>query len=88
MPLCRLVTLGLFCVSILIPSMSTPEPNFSAYVDQTAALMGLSLSPESRTAVIRNITLLHSVAQPVMTVTLSPADDPSPVFSPDCPSHD
>lgn len=69
-------------------SMPSPEPDFSAYVDQTAALMGLSLPPESRVAVIRNVTMIYGVAQPVIAFELSPADDLSPVFSPDFPSHD
>ncbi len=66
-------------------TQSTPF-NIDDYVDCSAALMGLSLSPESRAAVIRNVATLAAIAQPVLEFELTPVDEIAPVFIPTSPN--
>ena len=66
----------------LIPS------NVDDYVDNSAQLMGLSLSPDSRAAVIRNAATLAAIAQPVLEFELTPVDEIAPVFTPTATLND
>jgi hypothetical protein len=54
----------------------------AAYVDHAAPLMGLSLTPEQREGVIRNLAVTFTVAQLVMDFPLPDDVDAAPVFHP------
>jgi hypothetical protein len=54
----------------------------AAYVDQAAPLLGLSLTPEQREGVVRNLAVTFTVAQLVMDFPLPDDVDAAPVFHP------
>jgi hypothetical protein len=49
---------------------SSPPFDAATYVDQTAALVGLTLPPPLRAGVIANFEHLYAIAQPVVEFTL------------------
>jgi hypothetical protein len=75
-----------------MPQSPSPEPNsapsspppidISVYVDQTAALMGLHLTPESRQGVIDNLERIRIIAQQVNDFPLPVALEAAPEFKP------
>lgn len=54
----------------------------AAYVDHAAPLMGLTLTPEQREGVIRNLLTTFAVARLVMEFPLGDDVDAAPVFEP------
>lgn len=52
----------------------------AAYVDHAAPLMGLTLTPEQREGVIRNLLTTFAVARLVMEFPLGDDVDAAPVF--------
>jgi hypothetical protein len=60
----------------------TDLASVAAYVDQAAPLMGLTLTPEQRDGVIRNLAVTLTVAQLVMEFPLPDDVDAAPVFHP------
>lgn len=52
------------------------------YVDQTAALLGLTVSPEMRPSVIENFERVIAIAQPVLDFELPDNLEPAPTFEP------
>ncbi len=63
--------------------MSSTE--LEAYVDATAALLGLPLAPEHRPGVLRYFGLVSEMAALVNGLPLTPADEPAPAFVPISP---
>ncbi len=63
--------------------MSSTE--LEAYVDATAALLGLPLAPEHRPGVLRYFGLVGEMAALVNGLPLTPADEPAPAFVPISP---
>ena len=59
--------------------------NHEAYVDATAALLGLPLAPEHRPGVLGFFALAASMAAVVDSVELSPHDDSPMRFEPVSP---
>lgn len=53
-----------------------------AHVDATAAVLGLRIPAESRPAVLRYFALAAAMAEPVMAMPLTPADESGSVFIP------
>jgi Protein of unknown function (DUF4089) len=53
-----------------------------AYVDATAAALGLALAPEHREGVLRYMNMVMAFAPTVMEVPLKPADESGNVFQP------
>lgn len=68
------------------PSSAPHLPDLDRYIDTSAAMLGLTLTPESHTAVLRNLTSIHGIAQAVLSMDLPPSQELAPTFSPDC--HD
>jgi len=60
----------------------TDPAAIAAYVDQAAPLLGLSLTPEQREGVVRNLAVTFAVAQLVMEFPLPDDVDSAPVFHP------
>jgi hypothetical protein len=58
-----------------------------AYVDHTAAAIGLTLAPEHREGVLRYMGMVMAFAPTVMEVVLSPADESGNVFHPVSPKE-
>ncbi|MBI1734821.1 MAG: DUF4089 domain-containing protein [Candidatus Rokubacteria bacterium] len=54
----------------------------AAYVDHAAPLVGLTLTPEQREGVIRNLAGTFAVARLVMEFPLPDEVDAAPVFEP------
>jgi hypothetical protein len=54
----------------------------ASYVDHAAPLMGLSLTPEQRDGVTKNLLVTVAVAQLVLEFTLPEDVDAAPVFHP------
>jgi len=54
----------------------------AAYVDHLAPLLGLTLTPEQREGVIRNLAVTFAVAPLVMDFPLPDDVDAGPVFQP------
>ena len=52
------------------------------YVDQTAALLGLKISPEIRPSVVENFERIMAIAQPVLDFELPDNLEPAPTFDP------
>lgn len=69
-------------------AMPSPNPQASsgfdveAYVDQTASLLGLTISPEIRPSVIENFERVIAIAQPVLDFELPDGLEPAPTFEP------
>lgn len=64
-------------------SQNSPQiDDYSAYVDQTAELLGLNLRDEYRDNVIENFNQLSAIAQQVMEFPLPPHTEIAPVFKP------
>lgn len=61
---------------------SPPPPDYTAYVEQTAELLGLNLRDEYREGVIENFAQISAIAQPVMEFPLPPDTEIAPVFKP------
>lgn len=63
---------------------TTPQPSFDAatYVDQTAALLGLTIPLEIRDSVIENFELVRAIAEPVLEFDLPDTIEPAPTFEP------
>lgn len=53
-----------------------------AHVDATAAVLGLKIPAESRPAVMRYFALAAGMAEPVMSMPLTTADESGSVFVP------
>jgi len=51
-----------------------------AYVDHAASLVGLTLTPEQRDGVVRNLATTFAVAQLVLDFPLPDDVDAAPVF--------
>lgn len=62
--------------------MSAAQDIIEAQVAAGAAALGLTLSDESRTAVIANLASLRAMAETLETITLEPGADPLPIFRP------
>jgi hypothetical protein len=60
----------------------TDLASIAAYVDAAAPMVGLSLTPEQRDGVIRNLAVTFTVAQLVMDFPLADDVDAGPVFQP------
>jgi hypothetical protein len=56
--------------------------HIAAYVDQAAALLGLTLAPEHRPGVVASLTLLGEIAGPLLDFPLPETLDAAPVFEP------
>jgi hypothetical protein len=56
--------------------------NHEAYVDATAALLGLPIAPEYRAGVLRYFGIAADLAALVMAMPLGPEDEPAEVFVP------
>lgn len=52
----------------------------ASYVDHAAPLMGLTLTPQQREGVIRNLAMTFAVAQLVMEFPLTDDVETAPVF--------
>ncbi len=67
-------------------STSTTTPvDLQAYMDSTAAMLGLPLAPEHRPGVLRYLQLVATLAPRVNDFalrTLTPADEPANHFTP------
>ncbi len=63
--------------------MPDPDPAaYEAYVDATAATIGLPIDPAHRPGVLRYFALAASMAEQVMSVPLGIADEPAEHFVP------
>ncbi|MDX2097977.1 MAG: DUF4089 domain-containing protein [Leptolyngbyaceae cyanobacterium bins.59] len=62
--------------------MTNPSPEVTAYVDQAAILMDLSLHPEHRPGVITNFERIQTIAALVNDFPLPDDLEPAPVFEP------
>ena len=62
--------------------MTNDFATIASYVDHAAPLMGLTLTPEQRDGVIRNLATTFAVAQLVMEFPLPDDVDAAPVFHP------
>ncbi len=56
--------------------------NTEAYVDQTAALLGLTIPPELRSSVVENFDRIVAIAQPVLDFELPENLEPAATFEP------
>jgi hypothetical protein len=59
--------------------------SLEAYVDATAAALGLPIAPEHRPGVVRYMALVAGLAPRVMDFPLGPADEAANVFVPVVP---
>jgi hypothetical protein len=59
---------------------STPPVHLQRYVDETAATIGLSITPEDMPAVVGVFSNLARVAGPLMEFPLPADSEPSPIF--------
>jgi len=59
-----------------------PKDDQTAYVEQTARLLGLNLPDQYRDSVIENFRDLNAIAQQVMEFPLPPHTEIAPVFKP------
>ena len=59
--------------------------DFDAYIEHQAALLGLAIAPEYQPGVKRFVQLAAGMAELVMTMPLTPADEPGFVFTPVSP---
>ena len=64
--------------------MNPPSPH-EAYVDATAALLGLPLSAAHRPGVLQYFALAAGLAELVSALPLGPSDEPAPAFVPVSP---
>jgi hypothetical protein len=62
-------------------------PNIEAHVDAQCALLGLALTAEQRSGVVRYLQLVASLAPKVMDFALTPADESGNTFTPVAPSE-
>jgi hypothetical protein len=62
--------------------MAASPDLLAAYLDQTAAVLGLNLAPEDRAVVLLLLANLARVAEPLMAFELPDDLDPAPVFTP------
>lgn len=69
-------------VSPLPSAESSGSVNVEAYVDQTAALLGLRIPPEIRASVIENFEQIVAIAQPVLDFEMPDSLEPAPTFEP------
>ena len=60
----------------------------AAYVDAAAVALGLHLTVAQRPGVLRYFALAAGMAEQVMAVPLTPADESGSVFVPVCPAQD
>lgn len=65
---------------------STPKEfsdfDIETYVDQTTALLGLTVPPEIRPSVVKNFERVMAIAQPVLDFELPDTLEPAPIFEP------
>jgi hypothetical protein len=54
--------------------------DWPAYIEQTSALLRLTLNHESRIAVARNLQLIAAMNELVNDAALTDADEPAPSF--------
>ncbi|MEB3268215.1 MAG: DUF4089 domain-containing protein [Leptolyngbya sp.] len=64
------------------PSPPSPGWDCATYVEQTAALLGLTLPDSIKAGVVVNFERLVAIAQPVVNFDLTATDEPAPVFHP------
>ena len=62
--------------------MSLSDEQLGTQADIGAAALGLTLTPQSRAAVIANLRILTDQAEIFADVPLAPGDDPLPIFRP------
>jgi hypothetical protein len=58
------------------------QSSIASYVDQAAALLGLTLAEAQRTGVIASMVVLAGVAAPLLEFPLAPDTEPAPVYEP------
>ncbi|MEO1095299.1 MAG: DUF4089 domain-containing protein [Cyanobacteria bacterium J06638_28] len=56
--------------------------NSQAYVEQTAALLGLEIPPEIRSSVVEHFDRIVAIAQPVLDFELPDNLEPAATFEP------
>jgi len=59
--------------------------DFDAFIDQQAAMLGLVIAPEHRPGVKRFVELAATMAEQVMGLPLTAADEAGTVFAPVSP---
>jgi hypothetical protein len=72
--------------STTMPALHTPSPSpmfkTEAYVDQTAALLGLTIPPELRSSVVENFDRIVAIARPVLDFELPDDLESAATFEP------
>jgi hypothetical protein len=62
------------------------SPDYTDYVNQTAALLGLTIPDAIHGGVVTQFERLVAIAQPVLTFELADTVEPAPTFDP-LPPH-
>jgi hypothetical protein len=65
-----------------LPVDPAAMPSLDAYVDQAAALLGLTLAAAHHPGVIAQMAVLSGIAAPLLEFALSPDIEPAPVYAP------
>ncbi len=64
------------------PTSPERSVDYGAYVDQTAAMIGLAIAPAYRDEVVANMQRTAAIAQLVLEFSIPPEIEAAPVFEP------
>jgi hypothetical protein len=78
----RFSGIGWKIISAHVSNALSPPPGvWEAYVDRTAAALGLPLAAAHRPGVVQNLTRSATIAEPLLAFSLPPEVEPAPVFT-------